>query len=531
MTKKIELTFLSTIFLYSLYCSLQLGYTWDVLFYYDVGKERLDYLLSLGANEVDKKIFAKRFLTGAYSTISAFFVQFFPRQYLLEGLYFINLCFSIVGIFGIYQVVKLLFNKNIARITFLISFFNPIFFGHMAMNGIDTIIAFTNIWCFLIIIKYLKNQQNNKKRKNYTIYFGLLFGLGLGVRYSFIITLVPVFIFVLFEIFYLKNFIQKNFLKSIFFKDVLKVLFIGYFFMVLFWPHTHQNIFILPFKLAIQAFDFGFGVPFILYNGEIYQPHELPNSYILVNLFYKMPEFIIFSFIIFFCLINKVIVYYKERIKFFNLKLFLIIGIILFPNILFIITPYAVYDGIRLFLFLIPYICIIPALLIFYLYKMCENKIFMLLFIFLIFSKVFFLFNFFSLTPYHYVYLNFFAGKYSENSKKFENDYWGVSTKKLISSITDNKKIISDSKIKVAVCGLPENVQNNYLKKIKNLKFKIVSRNEDFDYIIMNNRVIWDKKSDIYDSKTAETCFEKYSGNDLIEIKKRGLVISKITKI
>ena len=82
MTKKINLILLSILFLYSVFCAMQLGYTWDVLFYYEVGKERLDYLFSLGSNKVDEQIYARRFLTGAYSTISAFFVQFFPRKYI-----------------------------------------------------------------------------------------------------------------------------------------------------------------------------------------------------------------------------------------------------------------------------------------------------------------------------------------------------------------------------------------------------------------------------------------------------------------
>ena len=93
MTKKINLIFLVFLFLYSIYCAFQLGYTWDVLFYYNVGKERLDYLLSLGLNVVDSKIYAHRFLTGAYNTIAAFFAQFFPRKFLLEALYLFNLIF------------------------------------------------------------------------------------------------------------------------------------------------------------------------------------------------------------------------------------------------------------------------------------------------------------------------------------------------------------------------------------------------------------------------------------------------------
>ena len=153
------------------------------------------------------------------------------------------------------------------------------------------------------------------------------------------------------------------------------------------------------------------------------------------------------------------------------------------------------------------------------------------MFLFLILLKVFYLFNFFSLTPYHYVYINIFAGKYSENSKKFENDYWGVSTKKLISSIKNHNKIFKDSKVKIAVCGLPANVQNFYLTKIKNLKFEIVDNDKKFDFMIMNNRAVRDKENITYDPKKAQTCFQKYAGEDLIILQRRGLVISKIIKI
>ena len=531
MTKKINLIFLATLLLYSLYCAMQLGPTWDSSFYYEVGKDRLDYLFSLGSNEVDKNIVARRFLTGTYSTISAFFVQFFPRKYILESLYFINLSFSILAIFGIYKITKELFNKKIGQITFLLCFFNPIFFGHMAMNSNDTILAFSNIWFFYTVLKYFKNQEKINKKNKYVILSGLSLGLGIGVRYSFIVTLIPIFLFLLLEIFYLKILVSKRFSKKIFFQDFIKVLIIAYFFMVLFWPHTHQNIFILPFKIALESLSFGFGVPLILFNGEIFQSHVLPKSYILINLFYKMPEFVILSFILFICFFFKIGPYFKKKIKGFYSKILLIFIIILFPSFLFFASSYGIYDGIRLFLYIIPYICIIPAILIFFLLKMIKDNLYKFIFAFLILLQIFFLFNFFSLTPYHYVYLNIFAGKYSENSKKFENDYWGVSTKQLISYIKNHDEMFKNHKVKIAICGLPKDVQNLYLKKIKNFKFEIVDKNESFDFIIMNNRVIWDEKNNTYNPKKAQTCFQKFSGEDLIEVQRRGLVISKITKI
>ena len=69
------------------------------------------------------------------------------------------------------------------------------------------------------------------------------------------------------------------------------------------------------------------------------------------------------------------------------------------------------------------------------------------------------------MTPYHYVYLNLFAGKYSENSKKFENDYWGISTKKLIKKLEKKNNLFTDSRINIATCGMENDAANYYLKK------------------------------------------------------------------
>ena len=46
----------------------------------------------------------------------------------------------------------------------------------------------------------------------------------------------------------------------------------------------------------------------------------------------------------------------------------------------------------------------------------------------------------------------------------------------------------------------------------------------------MNNRIIWDLKSNLDNPKTAKTCFQKYKGEDIASIKRRGLTLSKITK-
>ena len=59
----------------------------------------------------------------------------------------------------------------------------------------------------------------------------------------------------------------------------------------------------------------------------------------------------------------------------------------------------------------------------------------------------------------------------------------------------------------------------------------MVSNEEDFDFIIMNNRIISEQKSNFDDLKKAQTCFQKFVGEDLIKVQRRGLILSRMTKI
>ena len=292
MNKRISFIFLSAIFVYSGYCVLQLGMTWDVLLHHELGKDRLHYLFSLGSDKLNEETFKNtKYYSGAYSTISAFFTYFLSKKYIVESIYFVNLVFSFFAIFGIQKISKEFFNKQIGKITFVICLFNPIFFGHMSMNSIDVAMASAYIWFFYTIIKYLKKQHIEGKRKHYVLFSALALGFFMGIRFSFLIMLLPIFLFVFLEIFYFKILINKKFSIKNFIKDAVKVIIIAYLFMVLFWPETHSNIFLLPIQFTMEGLfhSFGFGPPFVLYNGDVVGSYEIPKSYILVNLYYKMP--------------------------------------------------------------------------------------------------------------------------------------------------------------------------------------------------------------------------------------------------
>ena len=532
MTNKINNIILYLLIVFSIYCALIIGLSWDNFFQIDLGNRRLKYLLSLGSNDYFSYADTK-FYPGLYDTLVVFIVKMFPKRYEIETLHLVNFLFSISAIFGISKITSELFNKKVGKIVFLLCFFNPIFFGHMAINQKDMIVAVSNVWATYLIIKYLKNQKIDEKRNRYVILLGLAIGFGLGIRIAFFTTLIPIILISIIDVLFLKKITNNKFSNKKLIIDILKVLTIAYILMVSCWPETHKNIFILPFKLFVESFDEVIGMSLGLLKGNFYITSETPKSYLIINLFYKLPEFILLSYLAFIYLILKNKSFFNSQFKFFNTKLILILFIIVFPNLLLLVSPYQIIDGLRLLLYLIPYICIIPGLTIYYLiinYKTYISKI-LLTAIFSLFA--YHLFIFFSLAPYQYTYLNILNGNFSKAYQKFENDYCAVSIKELVSQIPNNKDLLNNKELKLAFCGAADNNVKLYLKKIKNFQFKQVNwLTEDYDYIIMTNRAIEANKnegdSDTDNLTGIKTCFDKFKGIDIITVSRNGLILSTL---
>ena len=121
----------------------------------------------------------------------------------------------------------------------------------------------------------------------------------------------------------------------------------------------------------------------------------------------------------------------------------------------------------------------------------------------------FFLFIFFfSITPYHYTYLNFFNKFTSNNFSKFEGDYWNVSIKELVKKMDFSKY----EKFDLVTCGVNRDILKKYLsiyhkeniKKINFVDFK------DAKYVLMTERVVNDFGNSI-NAANIDTCFNKFN--------------------
>merc|ERR1712159_978074 len=92
-----------------------------------------------------------------------------------------------------------------------------------------------------------------------------------------------------------------------------------------------------------------------LVNGNYYYAIEAPKFYFLKNFIFKSPEYILIAyclFIIFAIWSNN---FFTKRFEHFNSKIYFLVIILFYPDVIALIVPYPLYDGLRLFLWTIPY--------------------------------------------------------------------------------------------------------------------------------------------------------------------------------
>jgi hypothetical protein len=522
MLNKKNLIFYSLI-TFGVYCSIKIGVSYDEFFHYDNGERRLKYLLSFGKYDY-YDILHLRYYPGLYDTLSYFINLIFPQQYRIEIFHLTNFITTLTGVIALTKVVKIFFSKNISYIFFVLTFLNPIFFGHMSFNSKDNIIATANFWCLYYILRYLKTPSLSNKALISTK-LGLFIGLGVGIRVVFLGTLIPYILFFFLDVFLFKKFC-KNFLFKLFFLHLTKAIFIAYFVVILCWPNVHGNIFIEPFILIKNSLnDLTQGVQWSVFDGIFYETKLTPWFYLFVNFFYKLPIYLIFLFISSFIFFLKMDNFYNKIYSDFIYKFIIILFFILIPIFISIINNLKIHDGLRYFLYLLPLLNISSALFLYYIYK---NKFIFINKIFIVstcFFFIFFIINFIKITPYHYTHMNFLY-KINPSKSTFEHDYWGASLKELIYDFSKSKNLINNPKI--AVCGVNHHVVDFYLKKYGLSNYQKTDIFKKFDYAILINRTLnpADFNEEIF---IPSTCFEKLQNHKtILNVNKNSLILSKI---
>lgn len=410
---------------------------------------------------------------------------------------FIILNFYLV-IFLIVIILKMrkLTNYEFTTLFLIFLFITPSFLGHSIFNTRDIPFALTIFIATLYIFDYIKNRPNRKFSEKEIFYLGVAIGLSASIRvnaYAFISLIIPI-------IFY---FAIKNHLKvSKFFKDISKAYLWSFLILYILTPSAWRHPIIWFNGAIIRQFDLQWSGS-TLTNGKYFLALEMDWEYLVVWFFYKLPiVFLILFFISLIFLINK------EKFSDFLYLAHYFIFTVLFS---FVVYKPAVYDGLRQFLFLFPFLIVIFVDAYFKIinkFKIEKFKYHLLL--------VIVLFSFYSqrgLGEYKYLYFNEFVDeqKISINCDNIDGcgnwltDYWGLSGKQMAKYI--NKNINNFENDYILVCRPYEPVID-YLKTppLKVIRNVDLSSNIDNAFVVTFHRPRFNDDSCyfLYDSITYE---------------------------
>tara|TARA_B100000965_G_scaffold282202_1_gene240045 strand:- start:31544 stop:33259 length:1716 start_codon:yes stop_codon:yes gene_type:complete len=346
--------------------------------------------------------------------------------YLLMNLYLV--VYVTVCLFFISKKLQKLINFKTATLFLLLIILTPSFSGHSLFNHKDIPYSLQLFLFAVYFVDYIKNSYEDKIEKNSIYKLGILLGLTLGVRVNAIFF---VSLLILIGIIYL--IINKKLLIRQLAFDLLKIYLVGFILLYIISPSAWVN----PGSWLVSAIQQQFLHNWsgsTLTNGEFVIALDMEWDYLIKWFFYKLP--IIFHISIFLYIYLK----YKD-IKLDIITEFSAVFILSVFFVFALIKP-AVYDGLRQFLFLIPFFAIFSTDV--YLKFIETNGIkgsYLIapIFFYLIFTQ-------YGLGSYRYVYFNEFVNLNNvsvecnniDGCGTWPTDYWGYSGKEIAEYINKN---------------------------------------------------------------------------------------------
>lgn len=422
------------------------GITWDEVNVYTRGKQLYQHLFIPKHNESAALILrsSQEVVDPTYNNTYAAILYIFNNKELFEIYHLLNLLFATLVFFFSYLFLYRKYKNPLFSILGpLFIVLNPRFFGHIATNPKD--IPFAIFYFISIVTIYLISV--NKNRLLNALILGVLFSLTQSSRVIGY-TLYPILF--LYDLYRWYGEIGSNkkhssFLNFIYLELIyIAVIFIcSNFFMVITWPYIGSSY----FKNFINVLNTSGSFPWqgnIFFMGKEYFSLNLPLIYLPVWLLISQPIFITVSAIASLSTFKKS---WKE-----NGVLLLLMAPIAINFILYFILKPVIYDGIRHYLFLLPFFSTLAAVFVVELLNARASILKFIFMIYVVFNAVTIVTTQIKLFPYHYIYFNELVGGLKSASKNFETDYWNSSFSEAIAWLKKNE-IGHKKKYYIYVCG------------------------------------------------------------------------------
>jgi hypothetical protein len=303
----------------------------------------------------------------------------------------------------------------------------PRFTGAMFNNSKDVPFTTLTIFVFWSLLLLIRKWEIPKKYLMNSILVGFLLGVAIAIRVNAIFWY-PLLGLLFFGYWYSKHKLYKGKpIKEFLRKPLLSALLICSVSLVttiLLWPYVALNpIFNFADSIIVMG-KYTWDGP-TLFAGKIYYAHDLPRIYTLIWLIIGSPLQVIICAIIACCFVCVRII----KGKGIPTKITLLGLAFLLPLSTILLLHPVLYDTLRQFLFLVPFIILMSVygfLQLYYLFsfkKQIVTRIVLVLVMLLSQGQVFT--DMIILHPYEYIYFSPLVGGIQRARGQYDLDYWG----------------------------------------------------------------------------------------------------------
>lgn len=439
--------FLLTYFVYVLFSYRSFGITWDEQAVYERGKMLYQHLIdpnrSSDPNLIIRK--SKDDVWPTYNNTYAMTLYAFNKDksydiYHLENLIFASSIFIFAYIF-LYKKYK---NTWAAILGPLFIALSPRFFGDLPANPKD--MPFAVFYFISTSLIFLTHSFKSSLLR--VLLLGILFGLAQTTRSLGFSLYILLFVYD-----FLKRDKNSGFMKFF----INESLFIFMVFMtsnmvvLLTWPYIASNYFKNFFDVLNVSKQFPW-MRNIFFLGRDYHSTELTPFYIPIWFLVSLPIFIIVGTV-------ASLVMFKRFLK--NDIYLLSVGALVLNLAMYFVMRPIVYDGVRHFLFLIPFFSMLAAIFVIEISRPGFEKIKKPIYIFVLVNCLLVVVAQVRLFPYTYVYFNEFVGGVKGAYKYFEIDYWNASFKESIEWLKENE-LVDGKKYSIYTCSTSLSILNYF---------------------------------------------------------------------
>jgi hypothetical protein len=434
-----------------------------------------------------------------------------------ETRHLLNALVGIVGLVGTWKLGRILGGPRTGFLAALFLALIPNYYGQMFNNPKDIPFAAGSIWALYYLVLIIPGLP--RPRWPLVLKLGLACGLTLGVRVGGLLLLA--YLGLLLSLFALWRVLETRHVGVLFregivsgFRVFIPVIAIAYPVMLLFWPWAQRGPIANPLA-ALATFshqEFPFRT---LFAGHYIMATDLPWTYLPVHILLNLPELVLLllvasPFVALFLMWRDFSAIGRNRM----LMRFMVAFAILFPVGYAIAIRAVLFDGMRHFIFVLPPIAAVAALLADRAWeKLTAPKLRHATFAALVLYGIAHISTMAELHPDEYVYYNAFIGGTKGAQGLFKLDYWANSYDEAVHGLRDYLRAeygadFMDRDFTVAVCGPPGSAAYYFPP----------------NFIFTEDR----ENADFFIAFTKDDCDKSLPGTEIYRVERMGTLLSLV---